>query len=59
MVFGQGDSNRSVYLLNTIVGIIGFVVCIFNCFVVCKHPAFQKGGEYYSDASVRGLIHDS
>ena len=55
MVFGQGDSTKSVYLLNTIVGIIGFVVCIFNCFVVCKHPAFQKGGEYYTDATVRNL----
>lgn len=52
MVFGQGDSKKSVYILNTVVGIIGFVICIFNCFVVCKHPAFQKGGEFYTDPNV-------
>lgn len=56
MVFGQGDSKKSVYILNTIVGIIGFVICIFNCFVVCKHPAFQKGGEFYTDPNVFVLI---
>lgn len=56
MVFGQGDSKKSVYILNTIVGIIGFVICVFNCFVVCKHPAFQKGGEFYTDPNVFVLI---
>ena len=52
MVFGQGDSKKSVYILNVIVGIIGVILCIFNCFVVCKHPAFQKGGEFYTDPNV-------
>lgn len=48
MVFGKGG-NTSIPVLNLVIGIIGIILCIFNCFVVCKHPAFQKGGEYYSN----------
>ena len=56
MVFGQGDSTKSVFILNTIVGILGMILCIFNCFVVCKHPAFQKGGEFYTDPNVHYIL---
>ena len=48
MVFGRGK-GESIPLLNIIVGIVGIVLCIFNCFVVCKHPSFQKGGEFYNN----------
>ncbi|KAK8800463.1 hypothetical protein JH06_1592 [Blastocystis sp. subtype 4] len=50
MVFGRGK-GKSLPLLNIIIGIIGIVLCIFNCFVVCKHPSFQKGGEFYSNGA--------
>lgn len=50
MVFGKGG-NTSIPVLNLVIGIIGIILCIFNCFVVCKHPAFQKGGEYYSNGA--------
>ena len=48
MVFGRGKGH-SIPLLNIIIGVVGIVLCIFNCFVVCKHPSFQKGGEYYTN----------
>lgn len=38
-----------MFLMSIIVGTIGIFFCIFSCFVVCKHPAFQKGGEFYRD----------
>ena len=38
-----------MFLMSIIVGTIGIIFCIFSCFVVCKHPAFQKGGEFYRD----------
>ncbi|KAK8819542.1 transmembrane protein [Blastocystis sp. ATCC 50177/Nand II] len=49
MVFGCADSEGKMFLMSIIVGTIGIFFCIFSCFVVCKHPAFQKGGEFYRD----------
>lgn len=49
MVFGCTNSENKISLMSIIVGTIGIVFCIFSCFVVCKHPAFQKGGEFYKD----------
>ena len=51
MVFSKGNSEK-MPLMNWIVGILGIVFCIFDCFVVCKHPAFQKGGEFYKNVLV-------
>ena len=48
MVFSKGGSKKYP-LMNVIVGIVGVCLCIFNIFVVCKHPDFQKGGEFYND----------
>ena len=51
MVFGCADSEGKMFLMSIIVGTIGIFFCIFSCFVVCKHPAFQKGGEFYRDVA--------
>ena len=48
MVFSKGGSE-SYPIMNVIVGIVGVCLCIFNFFVVCKHPDFQKGGALYDD----------
>ena len=49
MVFGgtRTDSD-SLCVLNIIVGTIGIIICLFDFFVVCNHPAFKKGGEFYN-----------
>ena len=51
MVFGRGSGQEHLYVLNSIVGVIGIIICLFDFFVVCSHPAFKKGGEYYNDYS--------
>lgn len=59
MVFGgkkinaDGSVSDSMCLLNIIVGTIGIIICLFDFFVVCNHPAFKKGGEFYN-AGVEG-----
>ena len=48
MVFSKGNSDK-MPVMNWVVGILGIVFCIFDYFVVCKHPAFPKGGEFYNN----------
>ena len=52
MVFSKGGS-KSYPIMNVIVGIVGVCLCIFNFFVVCKHPDFQKGGALYDDGEAQ------
>lgn len=54
MVFGgnkinsDGTVSDSLCVLNIVVGTIGIIICLFDFFVVCNHPAFKKGGEFYN-----------
>lgn len=54
MVFGgtkinpDGTESDNLCVLNIIVGTIGIIICLFDFFVVCNHPAFKKGGEFYN-----------
>ena len=54
MVFGgtrvtaDGSDSDKLCVLNIIVGTIGIIICLFDFFVVCNHPAFKKGGEFYN-----------
>lgn len=61
MVFGgyqkneDGSSSDHMCVLNIVVGSIGVIICLFDFFVVCTHPAFKKGGEYYNAGVEEGV----
>ena len=44
----DGTVSDKMCTLNIIVGTIGIIICLVDFFVVCNHPSFKKGGEFYN-----------